>query len=289
MKRFLSFVLPLVLASCATAPLRNRAAHLDAILAAHPSQTIAVARFDLQSGETLLRNERERFHAASTMKVPVMLAVFEAVTRGELRLDQPVRVENDFVSIVDGSHYALESGEDSDRTLYDLVGTDVALEELVRRMIVRSSNLATNLVIQLVNAPRVMALMKSIGANDIEVLRGVEDDKAYHAGRNNTTTAYDLMLVLKALAEGRVISPEASKQMVDILMAQEFNDGIPAGVTPGARVAHKTGSITAISHDAAIVFNPDGSRYVLVVLTRGFADGDEAQRVIADVSRAVRP
>ncbi len=287
MKRLLVLVLSLIIASCATAP-RDRSARLDAIIAAHLSQRIAVARYDLQSDETLLRNERERFHAASTMKVPVMLAVFEAVTRGELSLEQKVQVKNDFVSIVDGSHYALESGEDSEKELYDLVGTEVTLEELVRRMIVRSSNLATNLVIQLVSAPRVMALMKSIGANDIEVLRGVEDDKAYHAGRNNTTTAYDLMLVLKALAEGRVISPEASKQMVEVLLSQEFNDGIPTGVTPGARVAHKTGSITAISHDAAIVFNPDGSRYVLVVLTRGFADGDEARRVIAKVSRAVR-
>jgi beta-lactamase class A len=286
MKRIVVLATFVLIASCATAP-RDRAGRLDAILAMHPAQSIAVARYDLQTGESLLRNEHERFHAASTMKLPVMLAVFEAVTRGELSLDQKVVVKNDFVSIVDGSHYALESGEDSEKALYDLVGTEVTLEDLVRRMIVRSSNLATNHVIQFVGAPNVMKLMKSIGANEIEVLRGVEDDKAYHAGLNNTTTANDLMLILKALAEERVVSPAASKQMIDILLAQEFNDGIPAGVVPGARVAHKTGSITAISHDAGIVFNPDGSRYVLVVLTRGFKDGDEATRVIAAVSRAV--
>jgi len=220
------------------------------------------------------------------MKVPVMFGIFEAVSRGELRLDQPVRVKNDFVSIFDGSHYALEAREDSDKQLYDEIGHELPLAELVRRMIVRSSNLATNIVIEFIGAPRVMELMKSIGAFNIQVLRGVEDDKAYHAGMNNTTTAFDLMLTFRALAERRVISPDASAQMIDILLGQEHNDGIPAGLPPGTRVAHKTGSITEISHDAGLVFRPDGTQYVLVVLTRGFKDGDEAQRVIAEIAKA---
>lgn len=276
----------LFLLGCATAK-HDLASDIDRILAAHPQQTIAVAYYDVDRGTSLLRNERTLFHAASTMKVPVMLGVFEAVSRGAMRLDQPVRVKNDFVSILDGSHYALEAREDSDPTLYDLAGTDSTLGELVRRMIVRSSNLSTNLVIELLGAPNVMRLMKQIGANDIQVLRGVEDDKAYHAGMNNTTTAYDLMLIFRALAEKRVISSEASEQMLDVLLAQEHNDGIPAGLPPGTRVAHKTGSITEISHDAGLVIEPDGERYVLVVLTRGFKEGDEADRVIANVARAV--
>jgi beta-lactamase class A len=284
MKRLATLSL-LFLLGCATS--HDLASSVDRITAAHPQQTIAVAYYDLDRGTTFLRNERETFHAASTMKVPVMLGVFEAVSRGTMRLDQPVRVENDFVSILDGSHYALEAREDSDAELYDLAGTDVTLEELVRRMIVRSSNLGTNLVIELIGAPNVMRLMKQIGANDIQVLRGVEDDKAYHAGMNNTTTAYDLMLIFRALAEKRVISPNASEKMLEILLAQEHNDGIPAGLPPGTRVAHKTGSITEISHDAGLIIEPDGKRYVLVVLTRGFKKGDDADRVIADVARAV--
>lgn len=283
-RRILTFALSaLLLGACASTSLDQR---VDRIIAAHPEQTIAVAYYDLRSGATLLRNEHVVFHAASTMKVPVMFGVFEAVTRGELRLAQPVRVKNDFVSILDGSHYALEAREDSDPRLYDEIGKELALEELVRRMIDRSSNLATNIVIEFIGAPKVMQLMKSIGANEIQVLRGVEDDKAYHAGMNNTTTAYDLMLTFRALAERRVVSAEASEQMVNILLAQEHNDGIPAGLPRGTRVAHKTGSITEISHDAGLVFRPDGSSYVLVVLTRGFKDGDEAQRVIARIAKA---
>lgn len=274
-------VLLFLLAGCATAP----GPAIDRAIAAHPGQTIAVAYYDLRTGTTLLRNEREVFHAASTMKVPVMLGIFEAVTRGELSLDQPVKVKNEFVSIFDGSTYALEAREDSDPELYTLVGTELPLRELVRRMEVRSSNLATNIVIELIGAQRVMRLMKEIGANDIQVLRGVEDDKAYRAGMNNTTTARDLMLVFRTLAEKRAISPRASEEMIEILAAQEHNDGIPAGLPPGTKVAHKTGSITKISHDAGLVFRPDGSQYVLVVLTRGFEKNADAERVISEISR----
>jgi beta-lactamase class A len=280
-----SFFALLLFASCATTP-PDLARDVDRIIAANPGKTIGVAYYDLSTGETFLRNELEVFHAASTMKVPVMLGIFEAVSRGELLLDQPVRVRNEFTSILDGSKYALESREDSDAALYESIGRDLPLEELVRRMIVRSSNLATNIVIELIGAPRVMTLMKSIGANDIQVLRGVEDDKAYHAGMNNTTTAYDLMLIFRALGESRVISPEASAKMIEILAAQEHNDGIPAGLPPGTRVAHKTGTITRIAHDSGLVMRPDGSSYVLVVLTRGFPKSSEAEEVMAAISRA---
>jgi beta-lactamase class A len=284
--RRIAFVLPLlVVLSCATS--RNAGATVDRILAEHPNEKIAVAWYDLKSGRTLLRNEHEPFHAASTMKVPVMLGIYEAVTRGELNLDQPVLVKNEFTSIFDGSTFALDPGEDSDPSLYGEIGKELPLRELVRRMEVRSSNLATNLVINLIGAPRVMRLMKEIGANDIQVLRGVEDDKAYHAGMNNKTTAYDLMLVFRTLAEKRAVTPAASAEMIDILAGQEFNDGIPAGLPAGTRVAHKTGSITAVQHDAGLVFRPDGSQYVLVVLTRGFAKGEEAEKVIAEISRAL--
>ena len=272
-------------AACATAQ-PDLAHETDRLIAAHPQQTIAVAYYDLRTGETILRNAGETFHAASMMKVPVMLGIFEAVSRGELRLDQAVPVHNEFTSIFDGSKYSLEAREDSDAGLYELVGRELPLEELVRRMIVRSSNLATNIVIELIGAKRVMALMKQIGAGDIQVLRGVEDDKAYHAGMNNTATAHDLMLIFRALGEKRVISSDASAKMIEILSAQEHNDGIPAGLPDGTRVAHKTGSITKIAHDGGLVIAPDGTAYVLVVLTRGFARSSQAEKVIAAISRA---
>ena len=271
-----------------TSPAPDLAPSVDAILASVPAEhQVAVALTDLESGATFERNAGVVMHAASTMKVPVMLALFEAIDRGELRLDQPIAVRNSFRSIVDGSDFTLERGEDGDPALYDAVGETRPLEELMRRMIVRSSNLATNLLIELVGAPRVMDLMRRLGANDIRVLRGVEDEKAYAAGLNNVTTARDLMIVMKAIAERRAVTPAASEAMVGILRAQEFRGKIPAGVPPGVVVANKTGSITRISHDAAIVYPPGRAPYVLVVLTKGYQNGDDASRVIAAVSEAV--
>ncbi len=276
----------LLLAGCATsAP--DLARDVDRVIAAQRGKTVAVAYYDLRDGTTLLRNEREVFHAASTMKVPAMLGIFEAVSRGALRLDQPVLVRNEFRSIFDGSTFAVDPKEDSDAEVYTMIGREVPLEVLVRHMIVRSSNLATNNVIDLIGAKEVMSLMHRIGANDIQVLRGVEDQKAFDAHMNNTTTAYDLMLIFRALGEHQVISGDASQKMIDILSGQEFNAGIPAGLPPGTRVAHKTGDITKIAHDAALVLPGDGPGYVLVILTRGFGKTSQAEKVMARISKVV--
>ena len=260
---------------------------IDEIIgSASAASTVAVAYLEPSTGRTLLRNADEPFHAASTMKVPVMLAIFGAIDRGELRLDQSIPVRNDFVSIFDGSRYSMLAEEDSDPALYELIGREATLEDLMTRMITRSSNLATNLLVDLVGAERIMTLMKSIGAEDIRVLRGVQDIKAYEAGMNNMVTAHGLMLVMQKLSEREAVSASASGRMLEILLRQEFRRGIPAGLPEGVRVAHKTGSITGHSHDAGIVYPPDGDPYILVVLTRNVNPG-LASSLIAEISRAV--
>ncbi|MDB4880400.1 MAG: Beta-lactamase, partial [Gemmatimonadetes bacterium] len=226
------------------------------------------------------------FHAASTMKVPVMLEVLRGVDDGRLSLAQRVLLVNGFHSIVDGSAYRLDAGDDSDSTLYARVGERVTVRELLERMIVRSSNLATNALIALVGAERTTAMARELGAERIQVRRGVEDGKAYEAGLNNTTTSADLAALLERIEAGDALRPASARLMKDILLRQEFNGEIPAGLPPGVPVAHKTGSITATLHDAAIVYPPGRRPYVLVVLTRGIADQRVAQRLIVAISRA---
>jgi beta-lactamase class A len=154
-------------------------------------------------------------------------------------------------------------------------------------MIVRSSNLATNQLIELVSAASVTETARRFGAMRLSVLRGVEDQKAFDKGMINTTTSRDLATLLAGIENGNVLSGQSSSVMRDILLAQEFNEKIPAGLPPGTRVAHKTGEITAVSHDAAIVY-PEGRKpYVLVVLTKGIRDPQQASTLIADVSRIV--
>src|ERR1043166_7944669 len=148
---------------------------------------IGVAFHDLQTGDSLYLNADDSFHAASTMKVPVMIELFRRIDAGGLSLDQGILLVNQFGSIVDGSPYSLNAGDDSDSSAYNRVGQRVTVRELIDRMITRSSNLATNALIELVDASRANATAHELGARDIHVLRGVEDNKAFRAGMNNTT------------------------------------------------------------------------------------------------------
>jgi beta-lactamase class A len=260
---------------------------IESRIAQEPAAEVGLAYIDLGSGDTIFINADTSFHAASTMKVPVMIELFRRAAAGSFGMHQGLLLVNQFASIVDGSPYALDQGSDSDSTLYHRIGERVPVDTLLRLMITRSSNFATNTLITLVGAENVTRTMRSLGATRIQVLRGVEDGKAFDRGLNNTTTARDLAIILRAIQEGKAGSPAATREMLSILLAQEFNERIPAGLPPGVKVAHKTGDITAVAHDAAIVYPPKRSPYVLVVLTKGIADQKKSDRLIADLSRIV--
>lgn len=232
----------------------------------------AVAFKDLTTGKELLIREHEEFHAASTMKTPVMIEVYKQAAQHKLSLSDSISIKTEFKSIVDGSPYQLEVTDDSDTTIYKQVGTKRTLASLLYDMIIWSSNLATNLVIERVGAQNVTQTMRDLGAKDIQVRRGVEDDKAFAQGLNNTTTAYDLMVIFEKLASGKVVSPEASNAMIATLLDQKFNTVIPGKLPKAVKVAHKTGSFKGVRHDSGIVFLPDGRKYVLVFLSKGIKD-----------------
>jgi beta-lactamase class A len=301
MRSFRFFVLVLassclLLTACASAPAKPRfspgslAARIEEIALRNNQATVAVVYQHLGTGAMFAREETEYFHAASTMKIPVMMALFAAVENGSMRLDQQIPVRNEFQSIVDGSTYKLEAKDDGDPELYKAVGSTRTLDELIRRMITRSSNLATNILVEKIGASNVTDQMRRMGALDIHVLRGVEDDVAFKAGLNNRVTAKDLAIALRALLPGApepTFSAASRAKMIDILKAQELNEKIPAGLPKGTPVAHKTGDITGIHHDAAIVFPPGKDPYILVVLTAGFADEKAANHIIAEISQVV--
>src|SRR5215216_87677 len=260
---------------------------IEELIHASGAETVGIAFYDLATGEQFFVEPDKSFHAASTMKVPVMMEVYRQAGANKYSLDDRIPVKNDFVSIADGSRYSITAESDSDQSLYNKIGQTETIRELVRLMIDVSSNLATNILIERVNAQHVMGLMQEVGAKNIRVLRGVEDSRAYERGLNNTTTARDLMILLRLMAERRAVSKKASDEMIKVMLNQKFNEGIPAGLPPEARVAHKTGSITKIYHDAAIVYLPNRKPYVLVVLTRGIEDEKRSHKLIADISRAV--
>jgi beta-lactamase class A len=260
---------------------------VEARIRASGAEAVGVYARDLGRPDSLLVGAATRFHAASMMKVPVLIQVFRDVDAGRLRLDQRIPVVNTFASLVDGSPFHLDAGDDSDSSLYGRVGRTAPLRELVERMITVSSNLATNILITRVQAARAQATAIALGADSIQVRRGVEDTKAFRAGLNNTTTARDLGVLFAAIAEGRAASPASCRAMLAVLGRQHFNEGIPAGLPAGVHVAHKTGWFTGTHHDGGIVTAPDGRRYVLVVLTRGIEDTLVSARLIADIAGMV--
>ncbi len=260
-------------------------AEIDSLLESHPEATIGIVIRDAQTGISISRNADRLFHAASTMKIPVMMEVYRQAALGRFSMTDDLEVINSFHSIVDSSLYSIE--DDSDDAIYTKLGQKMTIDELVFQMITVSSNLATNLLIDFVSADSVQSTVERLGIQKMQVLRGVEDIKAFDLGLSNSTTAADLALLLEALRDKKVVSEEADNKMVDILMAQAFNEMIPAGLPSTSKVAHKTGWITAIHHDAAIVYPETGEPYVLVILTEGIHDDKKSASLGADLARLV--
>jgi len=266
---------------------RSRAAVEELIRASGADVAVAFHTLDTPAGPSprleLLIQPDVAFHAASTMKVPVMIELFRRAKLGQLKLTDRLPVKNEFKSIVDGSAYTLSTGDDSDADVYKHIGGDMSYAELCEAMITVSSNFATNLLIDRLGAGTIQKTVNDLGAPGMHVLRGVEDNKAFEKGLNNSTTARALMVLLERLARFEAVDAASSREMLDILKRQHFNDGIPAGLPEGTPVAHKTGEITKIHHDAAIVYGP--KPFVLVVLVRGIEDRKVSAALMAAIAR----
>jgi len=246
---------------------------------------VAVALRTLDGRDELFIAADQSFHAASTMKIPVMIELFAQVQAGKVCLDEPLAVKNEFRSIVDGSVYQLDAADDSDPDVYKAVGRTMTLGRLCEAMITVSSNLATNLLIDKLGVENIRRTAHSLHADGMEVRRGVEDSKAFAQEINNTTTARALLILLEAIAKSEAVDPASSHAMVEILKRQKFNEAIPAGLPAGTPVAHKTGEITKIHHDAAIVYGP--RTYVLVILVRGLAEKERSAALMAEITKLV--
>jgi beta-lactamase class A len=257
-----------------------------AIKESHGLERLGIAFYDAETTLSWSYNADAWFHAASTMKLAVLLAVYREVSRGELTLDAPVHVRNKFMSLVDRRLFMVEVTRDGDPTLYRHLGRTLTVKQLAHQMITVSSNFATNLLVDVVGIPSIQAALLELGIGGVKVVRGVEDQAAFEAGLNNEVTANGLLRLLRLIAEGGAYSPELSGQMLETLHAQQFRAGIPAGLPADAKVAHKTGNITTVNHDAGIVYLENRQPYVLVILTQ-FAPGSGRGTAVAEVSRDI--
>jgi beta-lactamase class A len=252
----------------------------------HELERLGISFYDAETTLQWSYNADAVFHAASTMKLAVLLAVFRQYTRGELALDEPVHVRNKFVSIIERRPYMLDINHDTEGEVYERLGRTMSVERLAYHMITSSSNFATNLLVDVVGVPVIQTALEEMKIDGIKVRRGVEDQAAFEAGLNNEVTANGLLKLLRLVAEGRAYGEEPSARMREILLDQRFKSGIPAGLPPAARVAHKSGNISTVHHDAGIVYLEGRRPYVLVILTQ-FPSEAGLTTAVADVSRDI--
>lgn len=252
----------------------------------HALDGLGISFYDAETTIQWSYNADHYFHAASTMKLAVLLGVFRQIDRGELALDAPVHVRNRFTSIVNNEPFMLDLGRDADPDVYGHLGKTLTVRELAYWMITKSSNLATNLLVDVVGIGTIQHSLDELEIDGMRVLRGVEDQRAFEAGLNNEVTANGLLKLLRMIAAGKAYSQEACDQMLEILLEQQYRSGIPAGLPKAARVAHKTGNISTVHHDAGIVYLDGRKPYVLVILTQFPAESGRGTAV-ADVSRDI--
>lgn len=262
---------------------------LETFISQFKNKTIGVAVYALQTQREILINADEMMHPASTMKVPIMMEVFRQAHEGLLSLDEHLEIFNSFKSIADGSEFALEVADDSETTLYKRIGETENIRELTRLMIVRSSNLASNILLEKVGTARVDAFIKELGIADMAVIRGLEDKKALRLNLNNSASARSSTVMMQLIAEGKVVSQTVCDEMIKILLGQEFNESIPALLPTDVKVAHKTGWSGDFFHDIGIVFPRNRKPYVISLFTHGFPEEDEnqAHACMAQISKII--
>jgi beta-lactamase class A len=251
------------------------------------ARALALALHDTETGVAFEYRADRWFHAASTIKVAILLGVYAAVHDGWLQRESRLQVRNRFLSAWDAEPFRVQGDRDANSRVHDAIGKTMRISELARHMIATSSNLATNLLLDLVGVERVQHVLESYGIEGVDVRRGVEDERAHREGINNRVTARGLVALLRLIAEERAFSSELSHEMLDVLHAQEFRNGIPARLPSDVRVAHKTGEISTVAHDAGVVYPRDRKPYVLAVLTEWEPDATGRTATIAIASRTV--
>ncbi len=252
------------------------------------AEAVAVAYHDYETRTEWSYNGDAWFHAASTMKVPVLIALYACMAEGRLQPESRVHVRNRFLSVADGEPFRIEAGRDANSEVHARIGRTMRVRELARHMIVTSSNLATNVLVDLIGLEEIRRILRELGLEDgIQIHRGVEDERAFQQGISNRATAHGLLRALRLIEERTALPVDASEDMLEILHGQEFNSGIPAGLPETARVAHKTGEISTVAHDAGLIYLPDRQPYVLVVLTSWEKERGGRHETIARISEVV--
>jgi beta-lactamase class A len=262
-------------------------ARVQQVKESHHLEKLGIAFYDSHTTLQWSYNAESHFHAASTIKLAVLVALYGEIAKGRLTEDAPVHVRNRFASIVGGEAFTIDLGGSAEEAVAKRLGRTMSVRDLAYEMITRSSNFATNLLVDVVGVPTIQQSLEELRVDGVILLRGVLDQAAFDAGLNNEVTANGVLRLLRLIAEGRAWSPEVCAPMLEILLDQRYKSGIPAGLPGDAQVAHKTGNISTVSHDAGVVFIGSRRPYFLVVLTQFEAGAKTASAALAEISKDI--
>jgi beta-lactamase class A len=271
----------------AQAALDQLAIRFDQLERDASARAISVGVYDFETGAALNHHADRWFHAASTIKVAILAGVYAAIHEGRWPPHARLHVRNRFFSAADGSLFRVSSERDANAEVHEAIGRMMRIRELAHHMITTSSNLATNLLLDLVGVETVQGVLEHYRIEGIDFRRGVEDERAFAAGISNRVTARGLVSLLRVIEEEKVFSPELSREMLDILHQQEFRNGIPGRLPREVRVAHKTGDISTVAHDAGIVYPRERKPYIVAILTEWTPDVSKRSGTIATISQEI--
>lgn len=251
------------------APMQALQAQLLSLTQRYPKVTATLYAVDLDSGEYLDMGGTKTVPAASTIKLPILLALFQDLDQGKVRLDERLTMTKPLVASGSGDMQ------------FQPVGTTFTLLDTATRMIVISDNTATNMILERLGGKDVVnqrfqewGLQTTVVRNLLPDLKGT-----------NTTSASDLVQTLALIERGKLISPRSRDWILHILRSTENRSLLPAGLGAGAVIGHKTGDIGFIIGDAGMVDTATGQRYLITIFVQSSYNDPQAVQLLQELSR----
>ena len=242
---------------------------MQALAAQYPDFLVGVSLVDVDTGAFVNLNGDQALAAASTIKLPVLVAFFQAVDRGEVRLDEILTLKAEQVA------------EGSGTMQFDAAGAQYSVLDVVTQMIVVSDNTATNMIIdRLGGASALNAQFQSWGLTSTALNAPLPDFQG-----TNTVSPDDLTHLLASVDRGELVSLRSRDRLLDILEATQNDSLLPQALETGATIAHKTGNIKYSLGDSGLIDLPNGKRYVLSAIVKRPAEDDRAAEIVRQVSQ----
>lgn len=242
---------------------------LETLMAESPQLTPEIFLIDTDTGAYVDINGGTSVAAASTIKLPILVAFFQAVDQGRIKLDEMLTMEQ--------THVAEGSGDMQFRR----PGSKYTALQTVTKMIVISDNTATNILIERLGGSEVLnQLFQSWGLKNTVINNPLPDLTG-----TNTTTPKDLINLISQVNQGGLVSLKSRDRLFRIMERTQNDSLLPRGIGRGAVIAHKTGNLKSVLADVGMIDLQNGKRYLLAAIVKRPDDDEAAVDLIRKVSQ----